>query len=710
MNQHENPQHAWVLHTRRSTYALGVNAAGFLVHRYWGARLPDAGVPAAPESEGWASFNGPAQLLPEEYPAWGSGLSYVEPCLKATFADGVRALELRYVSVDVNGDTDLVIHLRDSHYPLVVSLFYRAHPDYDLVERFVAITNNGDAPVTLERAFSAQWHPPVGVQYRLSHLTGRWLDEWHIRRDALPHGTTRLESRRIMTGHQHNPWFALDDGEADEERGAVWFGALAWSGSWALTAEVTDFEATMTRVSLGVNDWDFAWQLAPGETFTTPTAVAGWTDGGFGAVSRAMHDYVRDTLLPHGGGKHKVLYNSWEATLFDVDEPGQTALAEVAAEIGVELFVMDDGWFKGRNHDRAGLGDWTPDAKKFPHGLTPLVERVNALGMEFGIWVEPEMINEDSDLYRAHPDWVIHSQNRQRTTARNQMMLNMALPEVQDYTIGWLDALLRNHKITFVKWDANRNVSEPGGWGGREPRELWVRYTQGVYRVFETMRARHPHVIFQSCSGGGGRADLGILRYADQIWASDNTEPAARISIQEGFSQVFPASVMEAWVTDAGTLPLDFRFAVSMCGALGIGANLLHWDAEARRQAREWVALYKEIRALVQLGDQYRLLPAQGQGYSAVQYMAKDASQGVLFVFRTHMAEPATFPMLHLRGLDADAQYMLDGIEGARSGAAWMRAGVQVPLKSEIVWAEGAMEYKIGDFTAAVRRIRRIGA
>jgi alpha-galactosidase len=697
----------WVLHTRKSTYALGVNSAGFLLHRYWGARLPAEGVPPAPESEGWASFNGPGQLLPEEYPAWGSGLSYVEPCLKATFADGVRALELRFASADIVDADTLVIDLRDSHYPLRVALHYRVYPEYDLIERRVSLTNEGDTPITLERAFSAQWHPPSGRDYRLSHLTGRWLDEWHIRRDALPHGTTRLESRRIMTGHQHNPWFALDDGTAGEEVGEVWFGALAWSGSWALTAEVTDFEAQMTRVSLGVNDWDFAWQLTPGETFTTPTALAGWTDGGYGAASRALHDYIREHLLPHGAVTHKVLYNSWEATLFDVDEKGQTALSEIAAELGVELFVMDDGWFKGRNHDRAGLGDWSPDGIKFPRGLTPLIERVNALGMDFGIWVEPEMINADSDLYRAHPDWVIHFPNRQRTTARNQMMLNMALPEVQEYTIDWLDALLRDHPITFVKWDANRNVSEPGGWKGREPREIWHRYTLGVYRIFETMRARHPHVVFQSCSGGGGRADLGILRYADQIWVSDNTEPAARIGIQEGFSQVFPANVMEAWVTDAGKLPLDFRFAVSMCGALGIGANLLKWTAAERKQAKTWIVLYKEIRAIVQLGDQYRLLPAQGHGYSAVQYMAKDASEGVLFVFRTHMSEPTTFPMLSLRGLDADARYTVEGIDGARAGSAWMRAGLQVPLKSEIVWTEGTMDYKIGDFTAAVRRIRR---
>lgn len=698
----------WALHTRSSTYALGFNTAGFLVNRHWGARLSAASVPPAAESMGWASFNGPAQLLPEEYPAWGSGLSYVEPCLKATFADGVRALDLRFAGADAVGDCELTLHLRDAHYPLGISLHYRALVEYDLIERWASVTNRGDTPVMLERVLSAQWHPPAGHSYRMSHLTGRWNGEWSIRRDRLPHGTTRLESRRLLTGHQHNPWFALDTGAADEDSGQVWFGALAWSGNFLLMAEVTDFETTMTRLSLGINDWDFAWRLEPAETFTTPPAIAGWTDGGFGAASRLMHNYIREQVLPHGAVSHKVLYNSWEATLFDVDEPGQAALADEAAALGVELFVMDDGWFKGRRNDQAGLGDWTPDPAKFPHGLKPLINHVNDLGMAFGIWVEPEMINPDSDLYRAHPDWVIHFPNRERTQARNQLMLNMAREDVQDYTIAWLDELLSTHNIAFVKWDANRNVSEPGGWHGREAREQWVRSTQGVYRVFATLRERHPNVVFQSCSGGGGRADLGILRYADQIWVSDNTEPAARLGIQEGFSQVFPASVMEAWVTDAGTLPLDFRFAVSMCGALGIGANLLKWNTAERDAARRWIALYKDIRDIVQLGDQYRLLPAQGQGYSAVQYMAKDGSEGVLFVFRTHLPEPATFPTLLLRGLKTDSSYTVEGVEGARSGESWMRLGLHAPLASELTWTEGMLEYRIGDFTAQIRRIRRL--
>ena len=696
---HANDQ-GWVLETRSTAYALGLNPAGLLTHRYWGPRLPlPEDYPPPPSPLAWASFNNPAQLTREEFPGY-EDMKFTEPCIMAVFADGVRNLVLRFAKADINGE-ELRIVLRDITYPFVVTLHYRAHPDYDLIERWVTATNEGDEPVTLERLWSAQWHLPPGENYRLSYLHGRWLDETHLRREQLGPGIKTLESRRITTSHNSNPWFALDRGNADEDGGAVWFGVLAWSGNWKIAAETTDFQST--RVSIGLNDWDFAWRLAPGETFTAPSSLAGFTNGGFGAASHHLHDYIRDTLLPHGKTLHKVLYNSWEATTFSVDEPSQVALAELAAAMGIELFVMDDGWFHGRATDNAGLGDWWPDAQKFPNGLAPLIERVNALGMDFGLWVEPEMVNPNSDLYRAHPDWVIHFTGRPRTTGRDQMILNFARADVQEYIIGQLDTLLAEHNIAFVKWDMNRNVSEPG-WPDApgDQRELWVRYVHGLYHVWGTLRERHPHVIWQSCSGGGGRADLGILRFADQIWTSDNTEPASRLSIQEGFSQIFPASTMEAWVTDMGPayLPLEFRLHVSMCGSLGIGGHLVHWGEAGRAEAARWIALYKEVREVIQLGDQFRLRSPQANGFSAVQYLAKDQAEGVLFAFRTFVPLPLSMshlppqlPQLYLRGLDPEARYTVEGFEGARSGASWMHAGLQIELS---------------DFGSTVRRIRRI--
>ncbi|GAB4191939.1 MAG: alpha-galactosidase [Roseiflexaceae bacterium] len=685
----------WVLETERSAYALGLNEAGRLAHRYWGPRLPfPEDYPPAPDTTPWASFNGPAQRLPEEYPAYG-GLSYVEPCLKVTFADGTRDTDLAFAGVELRDSEvpELVILLRDAAEPLEVALHYRLHAASDLIERWAELRNTGVEPLLIERAFSAQWHLPPGERYRLTHLAGRWFDEFQIQREPLLPGVKLLESRRLTTSHHHSPWFALDRGGADEDSGAVWFGTLGWSGNWKITAEATDFGNT--RLGIGLNDWDFAWRLTPGEIFATPPAYGGYTDAGFGGASRALHDFTR-ALLPHGPQIHQVLYNSWEATLFDVDERSQGELAERAAALGVELFVMDDGWFHGRNSDNAGLGDWWPDARKFPQGLAPLIARVNALGMDFGLWIEPEMVNPDSDLYRAHPDWVIHFPSRPRTESRNQLILNLARQDVQDMLIARLDTLLAEHNITFIKWDMNRNVSEPG-WPDApgDPRELWVRYVQGVYRVWETLRARHPQVIWQSCSGGGGRADLGILRMADQIWVSDNTDALARLRIQEGFSQLFPANVMEAWVTDTGAdrVPLPFRFHVSMCGTLGVGAHLLRWSPEEQLQARKLIADYKAVRHIVQQGDQFRLRSPHQHAFSAVQYVAKDRSEGVLFAFRTHLPIPAELPPLYLRGLDPQVRYSVDGIAGARSGAAWMHSGLTVDL---------------ADFESTMRRIRRV--
>jgi alpha-galactosidase len=686
----------WILETRASGYAFGLNAAGLLTHRYWGGRLSRAAdYPGAPNPGIWGGFNNPAQLTPEEYPGY-EDIKYVEPCLKVNFADGVRDVVLRFASAELLAGElpELRIRLRDAVYSLHVSLVYRLYEQHDLIERAVQISNAGDSPVQIERIWSAQWHLPPGAQYRLTHAAGRHMDELHLRREPLVEGLKTLESRRLTTGHQHAPWFALDRGGADEDSGEVWFGTLAWSGNWKLSAEVTEFAST--RISMGLNDWDFGWRLEPGQTLTTPSAYAGYATEGFGGASRRLHDFVRDRLLPHPQACRKVLYNSWEATEFAVDEASQIELAELASELGAELFVLDDGWFQGRSHDGAGLGDWWPDARKFPRGLAPLIERVHALGMDFGLWIEPEMVNPDSQLYREHPDWVLHFPTRARTTGRNQLVLNIARSDVQVYLVEQLDRLLSAHKIAFVKWDMNRNIAEPG-WpqAPGDPRELWVRYVQGLYQIWGSLRVRHPHILWQSCSGGGGRADLGVLALADQIWVSDNTEPSARLAIQEGFSQIFPASTMECWVTDMGppTLPLAFRFHVSMCGVLGIGGHLRKWDAARRAEAAQWIARYKEVRSLIHHGDLFRLRSPQAHPFSALQYVSKDQSEGLLFAFRTHLRAPAYLPPLYLRGLDPEAIYAVEGFAEARSGRGWMHAGLRLEL---------------GDFESTMRGIRRV--
>jgi alpha-galactosidase len=683
IRQHRN---TYILETQHTGYAFTVSESGALLHSYWGKRLPYAeDYPVGVELPAWASFSSGSDRVAEEYPTY-SGAKYIEPCLKTTFADGVRDTVLKFEKADIvkQGHTlSLLVGLRDAYYPLHVTLTYVVYDFSDLIHRWAVIRNAGDTPITLERAFSAQWHMPPGDNYRLTHLSGRWMSEFQLRREPLLQGVKVLDSRRITTSHHHNPFFAVDRGNADEDYGEVWFGALEWSGNWKIAAEVTDFYST--RVNIGLNDWDFAYVLQPESGFRTPTAVAGYTTEGFGGASRKLHDFIRPRL-PHAKQTRKVLYNSWEATTFNVDVPSQIALAEKAAEMGVELFVMDDGWFQGRDSDNAGLGDWFPDKRKFPNGLQPLIAHVNELGMDFGLWIEPEMVNPNSDLYRAHPEWAIHFPTRESTQMRSQLILNMARTDVQDYLIDSLDKLLSENNIAFIKWDMNRNVSEPGfadygRFGAGDERELWVRYVEGLYRVWGALCEKHPNVIWQSCSGGGGRADMGILQLADQIWVSDNTEAAMRLKIQEGFSYVFPANTMEAWVTDMNPLKLalDFRFHVSMCGVLGIGGHLLHWTEAEHQTAARWIAHYKQIRHIIQFGDLYRLRSPSESAFSAVQYMSQDKSEGVLFVFRTHIPEPAHLPLLNLRGLEPEARYSIEGVS-TRSGAAWMYGGLDILL------------------------------
>jgi alpha-galactosidase len=363
----------------------------------------------------------------------------------------------------------------------------------------------------------------------------------------------------------------------------------------------------------------------------------------------------------------------------------------------VELFVMDDGWFGKRNNDRAGLGDWFVNPQKFPQGLKPLIDTVNGLNMDFGLWVEPEMINADSDLYRAHPDWVINFPGRPRSELRNQMILNLARADVKEYIFGVLDKLASENNIRYFKWDMNRSFTEPG-WpeaGAADEQKLWVAYVRNLYDIIDRLRARHPKLEIESCSGGGGRVDLGILQRVDEVWTSDNTEAFDRLRIQEGFSQAYPAKIMSAWVTDVPnqngrSTPLAYRFLVAMQGALGVGANLNKWTDADSALATKMIALYKRIRPTVQLGDLYRLLSPREGDVTANQYVAADGKQSVLFAFRHSQEYNTAAPAIRLRGLDEKALYKVEAIDNKLmdrqpqlSGAYLMRAGLNLNLRGD---------------------------
>ncbi|KAB7644880.1 alpha-galactosidase [Polymorphobacter fuscus] len=684
------------------TYAFKVDGQGLLQSVYWGARLANGDPVDSPAIKGLSGFDVAANVVPQEHAGWGGGL-FAEAALKIAFPDGNRDLVLVYAAHRLERD-GVTVQLRDISRPVNVTLRYTIDRDTGIVGRSATIVNGTAGDIRVDQAMSGTYVLPVGRDYQLNFLTGRWGAEWTRQQRPVSAGATVLESRRGSTGSENNPFFAISRaGATTEADGPVWFGALAWSGSHRIT--VDQDVAGRVRVTGGYNPFDFAYRLGAGEKLETPIFYAGHTGRGMGEASRLFHRFQRDTILPHAADKapalRKILYNSWEATEFKVDEAGQVALAGKAAKIGVERFVMDDGWFGARNNDKAGLGDWTVNRQKFPNGLKPLISRVNALGMEFGLWVEPEMVNADSDLYRAHPDWVIAFDGRPRTEGRNQMVLNLAKPEVRDHLLKVLDELLTTNRIAFLKWDYNRNWSEPG-WLGAAPADqqrIWVDYVRNLYGILAELRRRHPGVEIESCSGGGGRVDLGIMGLTDQVWASDNTDPVDRLLIQDGFTQAYAPGTMMAWVTDSPnwlnkrSTPLSFRFLSAMQGGLGIGTNLNHWVAEDFATASTYVAAYKRIRATVQRGDLYRLVrPTPGDVESTTLYVAADKSQAALFtlVQGTHRLDPRT--PIRLQGLDPAARYRIERMDGAAlpegvpavaSGAYWMGRGLDVPLRGD---------------------------
>lgn len=702
-----------------TTYAFGVNERGELQPLYWGGRIgAQDSIPPAHSLPEWASFDSSYTTTPEEYASWGAGL-YTEPALKITFADGNRDLVLHFVSAAPKGAQALDVLLKDISREIFVTLHYSMDPDTGIVARSAEIENREKQPVVIEQAAAAQWTLPP-ARYTLSYLTGRWAGEWTLNQEPILGGARVMESRRGTTGHQANPWLAIsrDDGHASlgsfsagEEHGEVWFGALAWSGSWRITVEHTQLDAV--RVTGGFNPFDFGYELKPGEHLETPVFYGGYSDHGLGGASRLLHRFELAKILPHAPDPkpRPVIYNSWEATEFNVSEAGQIALAEKAASIGVDRFVMDDGWFGQRKDDHAGLGDWYVNAQKFPHGLKPLIDKVHSLGMDFGLWVEPEMVNPDSDLYQKHPDWVLNFPGRPRSESRNQLVLNLARPDVRDYVAGFLDKLLTENDIAFLKWDYNRNWAEPG-WDQvpvDEQKRVYVAFIRNLYSILSELRQKHPKIEIESCSGGGGRVDLGILRFADEVWPSDNTDPFDRLSMQDGFTYAYTPQIMMAWVTDSPhwlnnkrTTSLAYRMLSSMQGSLGIGANLNRWTPEDFATAKRLIAAYHAVQRTIVRGDLYRLIsPRDGSEFSSTETVSRDKGQAAVFAFANATQEGRGFPLLQLEGLDPAIEYKLSWIEGqaapdtpeAASGAWWMRHGIQLALR--------------GDFQAASFRLDR---
>lgn len=670
------------LHTRDSSYVFCIGEEGVLRHLHWGGRISLDDVIVEPL---WALSTNDLipDILPQEYPAHGR-FRYSEAGLAVRFADGGRELDLRYGDHSTS-DSELVVHLADPkgvrvdvHYQVLV----------DVIRRWVVV--HADTDLVLEAVASAHVALPFS-DLTLRNVAGRWGAEFQELRQQV-RAKTVLESRRGISNHHHNP-FALLSRDATETAGRVWGAALEWGGNTKVVVEPTQYGQTL--VQLGINDADLELTLAAGESFTTPAVVLATTDGGFDAASQHFHDYGRSLM---SGLPRPVLYNSWEATNFDVTCDGQIALAQRAAQIGAELFVVDDGWF-GRRSPGAdggildGLGDWWVDPRKFPEGLTPLIDEVQRLGMRFGIWVEPEMVNPQADLFAAHPDWIYHEPGRETDLARGQYVLNLTRADVRDHVLETLDSLLTEYDIAYLKWDANRPMSQVGA-----ARDVWYRHLEAVYEIVAALKARHPGLLIEACASGGGRVDFGTLRVFDDFWTSDNTDARDRLDIHRGYSLVYPPQAMRAWVTDVPnflsqrSIPLQFRFHSAMTGSLGVGSDLTKCTDKELAEYAKHVQEYKDLRPLMH--RLHRLDDPSGNDYRLVQY-SSDAG-AVLFAFLPSSRVGHTATTVRLRGLDPAARYRFryEWAEHEAGGDYLLNRGLRVWLQ--------------GDYASTVIRFDRV--
>lgn len=672
------------LTTENTEYAFCIDNQGLVRHLYWGNKInspEDFDIPVLTE----VSTNDPVyEITKEEYPVYG-GLRYKENCLKVSFEDKTRDIVYKYVGYCIN-ENELVINLKDAHYNIEIDLYYIVLEDVDLIERYTVVKNNEEKDLAIENIASGQMHiPHENLTFRNTH--GYWGAEQQMFTQKVSYGKIYFENRKGISGHNHNPYFILDK-DATETTGEVYFGALKLTGNFKGVVEQTPYGETL--VQMGINDFDFLIYLENGQSIETPHMVIGYTDKGLESMSHNMHDYANKYILKNKEIR-PVLYNSWEAMEFKVNAKEQINLAKLAKEIGTELFVVDDGWFGERHSTKDGLGDWYVNEGKFPNGLEELIKEVKNMNMKFGIWFEPEMVNPLTKLYKEHPDWIYQFDNREGNLSRDQFVLNMTKPEVKEFVFNMLDHYLTKYDIDYIKWDANRPISEPGAKNlGKQERSLWLKHIEAVYEIVDKLKEKHPNVLFEACASGGGRIDLGMLTHFDDFWTSDNTDAYDRLFIQNSYSHIYPIKAMRAWVTDCPNflskrvIPMEFRFDSSMMGTLGVGCNLLKLSEEELNICKEKIAKYKEIRHIVQDGKFYRL---QGNlvdnDYHIFEYVNKD--EALLFVFLPQSKVGHRFTTIKLRGLDENKDYKFNlfGQDIVKSGRYLMNHGLTVKLEGD---------------------------
>ena len=693
------------LDTSLSTYAFMVYRENYLVHLYYGAKIPDTDLSYLMGRSRFASFSPSnakvddplfsVDIQPMEYPTNGAG-DYRISALSVRNASGDSVTDIRYVShkiydgkpalpglpatFDRDGKAQtLEVETLDAVTGLKATLLYTAFEDYPVIAKSVRLENTGNTPLTLERAYSSCLDLPT-MDLDMIHVYGKWAKENTTVRHPLQHGIQSVQSKRGMTGHSCNPVLALPRHTATEEQGEVWGMNLIYSGNFAIDVEV-DAQGC-PRVLMGINPTDFRWRLDPGESFQTPEAVLVYSNAGLGGMSRTFHHFYLDHLCRSQWTKKKrpLLINSWEAAFFDFDDDKLVEFAKEAKELGIDMLVMDDGWFGNRCDDSRALGDWWVNEDKLKGGLSHLIQRVNDLGVQFGIWYEPEMISPDSDLYRSHPDWAVCASGREKSLARNQCVLDMTRQDVRDSIFQQMYDVISQNNIAYIKWDCNRNITEAASMQLPPERqgEFFHRYVLGVYELMDRITTAFPHILLENCSGGGGRFDAGMLYYSPQIWTSDCTDPIERLTIQFGASLCYPIAAMGAHVSANPRTDIHTRAAVAMCGTFGYELDPRKLTEEERQAVKDQVADYHKYYDLIHFGDFYRITsPTENHFLCDWAFVSPDKSQ-VLFT-RVIMRRPENlYQPLCLPGLDPDKLYTDEETGKVYSGALLMHGGLDL--------------------------------
>jgi len=690
------------VNTDHTSLIFMVNSENFLFHKYYGERLDssESFLNVIPNDKMWMETFEALSVFGGRY----SG----EPSLKVTHADGNMTTDLRYQSHEqVRIDDNIIetrIHLKDTFYPFFVTLIYRAYQTEDIITSRVLIENREEAAIVLEN-FASFDLTTKDREYWLTHFYGAWANEMQLEEEKLGRGIKIIDSKKgVRTTQSENPSFMLSLGHpAEEEEGTVIGGALAWSGNYRFCFELDSIN--ILHMNVGINPFGSDYHLDPGKTFETPKFIFTYSSAGKGPVSRRFHRWARRYSLRDGNKPRPVVLNSWEGAYFNFDEETIIKMISDAAEMGVEMFVLDDGWFGNkypRDNDRAGLGDWQVNRKKLPHGIEYLIDHAEKEGIRFGIWVEPEMVNPKSELAEKHPDWIIQRPHREMLEMRHQLLLDLSNPEVQDFVFHVVDDLLTQHpRIAYIKWDANRHVQNFGSPYLPADRQshLWIEYIRGLYSVYERLMSKHPNVIFQACSSGGGRVDYGALAYHHEFWTSDNTDALSRVFIQWGTSHFYPAMAMGAHVPKSpnhqtgNESPLKMRFDVAMTGRLGLELQPADMNAEEKQFAKKCIAEYKRIRDVVQLGDLYRLVSPYKENRAALMYVTPGKDRAVLFACSIRYHARQDYPTIKLRGLDPAKRYkvkelcriskwkLFNGTGKVFTGTFLMNNGVQLKIR-----------------------------